>query len=87
MWGPPAPVPTANSQIRAYLCVMVNQAMYNPPGVDGTAANTGNGYSFRIGPGATTYQLSKVYGFNLHFLSRFGGCRDGADMFAEDLAQ
>lgn len=63
--------------------VIVNQAVYNPPGLHGGAVSTANGYSFNVGPGATHEQLAKVYGFNFDILDRFGGCHDAAEMFAE----
>jgi len=63
--------------------VIVNQALYNPPGFHGGVVSSGNGYSFNIGPGATPEQLGKVYGFNLDFLDRLGGCHDATEMFVE----
>lgn len=53
--------------------VIVNQALYNPPGLHGGAASTANGYSFNVGRGATPEQLAKVYGFNFDMLDRWGG--------------
>jgi len=67
--------------------VIVNQALYNPPGLHGGAASSGNGYAFNIGPGATPEQLAKVYDFDLDFLDRLGGCHDAAEIFAENPRQ
>lgn len=63
--------------------VIVNQAMYDPPGLHGGAVSTANGYSFNVGPGATHEQLAKVYGFNFDILDRWGGCHAAAEMFDE----
>src|SRR5271166_1755919 len=64
--------------------VIVNQALYNPPGLHGGAVSSGNGYSFNLGPDATPEQLAKVYGFNFDILDRFGGCHDATEMFSEN---
>jgi len=66
--------------------VMVTQAVYNP-NFRGGAFGSGNGFGFDIGPDATEEEIAKVYGLDLGFLDRLGGCHDATEMFAENPAQ
>lgn len=62
--------------------VMVTQSVSNPQ-FRGGVASSGNGFVFDLGSGATAEQVARVYGLNLSFLDRLGGCHDATEMFTE----
>jgi hypothetical protein len=76
----------ADSKFVPTFVVQVKQAVDNPQ-FRGGAAGSGNGFFFDLGPSATQEQVAAVYGLDLGFLDRFGGCHDATEMFVENPRQ